>query len=181
MRPGGGTGRHDGFKHRCLNGREGSTPSRAIKVKFNPFGKPIKKIYGPYVHESVKGSPRRRILIKFKDGSDTTMAYARWKMIQSLCRVLDDSETVDHCNENSLDDRLSNLQILSRIENNRKSAVGRPSPFRGIEKGFTHGTYYAWMRKKCKCKKCLESKRKWYDKRNEKRRKPGGYGRRRGT
>lgn len=35
---------------------------------------------------------------------------------------------------------------------------------------FTHGTIYAWMRKKCTCDECSTAKRAWNDARNEARR-----------
>lgn len=34
----------------------------------------------------------------------------------------------------------------------------------------THGTMYAWQKKKCQCDICLKEKRRWYNERNEKRR-----------
>lgn len=41
-------------------------------------------------------------------------------------------------------------------------------------KGFEHGTIYAWMKKKCECEVCSDAKRKWHDDRNERRRQPDG-------
>jgi hypothetical protein len=35
---------------------------------------------------------------------------------------------------------------------------------------FTHGTVYAWMKRKCDCDECGVAKRSWYDQRNAKRR-----------
>lgn len=35
---------------------------------------------------------------------------------------------------------------------------------------FTHGTVYAWMKKKCVCEDCLAAKWTWYDNRNAQRR-----------
>lgn len=37
--------------------------------------------------------------------------------------------------------------------------------------GFTHGTMYGWMKKKCQCDLCDTEKRRWQDERNAKRRK----------
>ena len=36
--------------------------------------------------------------------------------------------------------------------------------------GFTHGTLYGWMKKKCECDPCYTAKREWHDRRNERRR-----------
>lgn len=37
--------------------------------------------------------------------------------------------------------------------------------------GFTHGTVYAWMKKRCRCDICKPEWRKWHNERNKKRRK----------
>lgn len=42
----------------------------------------------------------------------------------------------------------------------------------GNEDGFTHGSVYGWMKKKCECETCATAKRAWHDERNAKRRKP---------
>lgn len=47
-----------------------------------------------------------------------------------------------------------------------KSEMDRPE--------FTHGTVYAWMKRKCECVPCIASKAKWNADRNAKRRKPEG-------
>lgn len=36
--------------------------------------------------------------------------------------------------------------------------------------GFKHGTIYSWMRKKCTCESCKQSKKIWNDNRNKERR-----------
>jgi hypothetical protein len=134
----------------------------------NPFGKPIARIYGPYVKEPQKGTARRRQLaISFEDGTRTSIPYARWLMTQHLGRKLLPTEHVDHINEDPLDDRISNYQLLSPAQNSRKSLLGKPSPIKGIKKGFTHGTDYGWMREKCKCDLCSDRKRMYYDRFNE--------------
>ena len=50
----------------------------------------------------------------------TTTSYARYKMTVYLNRFLTDEEHVDHIDNDETNDNLSNLQILSHIENNRK-------------------------------------------------------------
>lgn len=156
----------------------GSNPaSRTI----NPFDKPIRKVYGPYRRSYKSGPDRMQMIFVFEDGSKTSMSNARWVMTQHLGRRLGKDEHVDHINENPLDDRIENLQLLSRGDNNRKSTRLNPDRFDHLkgERGWTHGTIYGWMRKKCKCDVCLEAKRAWSNERNEKRRKPksdGGRG-----
>ena len=39
------------------------------------------------------------------------------------------------------------------------------------EIGFTHGTRYGWLKKKCPCDACQSKKREYYDERNAARRK----------
>ena len=139
---------------------------------FNPFAKQIKKVYGPYHYPAKKGvKSRRRIVVVFEDGTKTTMSWARWLVTQDLRRALTAEETVDHINEDPLDDRLENLQILSAADNARKHSVGKPNPNKGKERGWKHGTIYAWMRKKCDCAVCFKAKRAWHEERNAKRRK----------
>ncbi len=76
------------------------------------------KVYGPIFH---KGENRKYIcLVGSLDR--TTISYARYLMSIHLGRLLEKHEHVDHINENKLDDRIENLQILTPEENTRKSA-----------------------------------------------------------
>jgi len=143
---------------------------------FNPYDKEIKKVYGPYMRSYPRGVSRRQVVICFEDGSRTTMSYSRWLMTQHLGRALGGGEHVDHENEDPQDDRIENLQLLSPGENAAKSNRSRPSPLKGVEKGWSHGTVYGWMKKKCSCGECSAAKRRWLDARNEARR-GGGEGR----
>lgn len=156
-----------GFKFRCPQGLGGSIPPS----RTNPFEKGIATIYGPYERSYGSGGVRRQIVIVFLDGTKTTMTYARWLMTQHLGRALFPDEQVDHINEDSLDDRIENLQILTRSANTTKSNKSKPSPLKGKEKGWKHGTIYGWMKKKCECSVCLTAKTEWSTQRNAKRRK----------
>ncbi len=56
----------------------------------------------------------------------TTMSWAKYVMCMHLNRTLDpDKETVDHINNDKTDDRIENLQLLTRKDNSAKSAKGR--------------------------------------------------------
>lgn len=162
--PDAGTGRRTEFKPRRSSEHAGSTPAPGT---FNPFSKRILKVYGPYVRKD----GRRQVVVRFSDKTTTTMLLSRWHMTQSLQRVLDCKEHVDHIDGNPLNDCLANLQILSQKENNRKTSLGKPFPLAGIEKGWRHGTVYAWMKKKCACDNCAAAQRKWQEARNIRRRK----------
>lgn len=83
----------------------------------------IEKVYGPYTRKSDK---REVVRIKLTDGSFKMKSYARYLKEIELGRELDkDTETVDHKNRNHLDNNENNLQILSRSENSKKSALRR--------------------------------------------------------
>lgn len=163
----GETGKRTDFKNRRSRELEGSTPSFGT----NPYDKEIHRVYGPYIRTHKKNKRRRQMVIIFTDGSKTTMTFARWQMTQHLGRRLLPTEHVDHKNEDSLDDRLENYQILTPGENAAKTNRSRPSPLKGTELGWTHGTQYGWMKKKCTCPPCTSAKRKWHDARNARRRK----------
>lgn len=69
---------------------------------------------------------------------------------------------------------LDKCQVLCRSCHEEKTAAENS--------GFTHGTIYAWMNKKCRCEICEPERRAWHDARNKKRReqatyKRGPYGR----
>lgn len=64
---------------------------------------------------------------------------------------------------NQIKDELAKCQLLCTPCHRAKTSEEN--------KGFTHGTIYSWMRKRCKCDVCNAAKRIWYDARNKKRRK----------
>lgn len=53
----------------------------------------------------------------------TTISHARYLMSVKLGRRLTPNESVDHINNNRVDDRIENLQILTPLENTLKSNV----------------------------------------------------------
>ena len=75
------------------------------------------RIYGPYTRRD----GRKHIVYVYADGRKRTQSYPRYIMEQHLGRELLDNETVDHINEDFTDDRLENLQLLTRAENIVKS------------------------------------------------------------
>ena len=64
-------------------------------------------------------------LVKPGSRERTTMSYARYLMSAKLRRLLLPTEHVDHKNDDKLDDRLDNYQILTPAQNTAKSAKGR--------------------------------------------------------
>jgi hypothetical protein len=74
------------------------------------------KIYGPYL--SKQG---RRVIVLYKSSSErTSISYARYLLSLKIGRELRDNEEADHIDGNKLNDHPNNLQILTRLENNRK-------------------------------------------------------------
>lgn len=71
---------------------------------------------GPYTRKD----KRKIILIKINEKMKT-MSYPKYLMEEHLGRCLTKDETVDHINADFTDDRIENLQILSRAENAAKS------------------------------------------------------------
>ena len=80
------------------------------------------KIYGPYTRKD----GRQHICIVHADGRKQTKSYPRHLMEQYLERELLKTEHVDHINNNPFDNRIENLQLLTQLENNRKSSALRP-------------------------------------------------------
>jgi len=77
------------------------------------------KLYGPYFHKVEK---RNYVMLVSKEHRSTT-AYARYLMAVHLKRILAKEEQVDHIDGNCLNDVLDNLQLLSRLDNIKKSIV----------------------------------------------------------
>lgn len=79
----------------------------------------IRKVHGPYFNRE----GRQIVIVVYTDGHKKTKTYARWVMEKHLNRELDSSETVDHIDGNVLNDKIENLQILSRGDNIRKHHI----------------------------------------------------------
>lgn len=77
------------------------------------------KTYGkPFLSQSTL-----RMTISWRESGTRkrgSMPYARYLMEQHLGRELTDEEEVDHIDNNGLNDKIENLQILTPIENFKK-------------------------------------------------------------
>lgn len=83
----------------------------------------IIKALGPYIR---KTDHRKFMVIYYSDGSKGTTLYSRYLMEQKMNRELDQDEIVDHINGDKFDDRIENLQIISRKENSAKVFKDNP-------------------------------------------------------
>ena len=77
-------------------------------------------IYGPYVNKA-HGS-RKYVKIQDNHGQIKTCTYARYLMEQHLGYELESGLEVDHKNDDIIDDRIENLQVLTYVENRQKQA-----------------------------------------------------------
>lgn len=82
----------------------------------------VTKVLGPYVD---KKSGRRIVNLFYEGGEKKTTALGRWVLEQKLGRCLEKWETVDHINGDPTDDSPENLQVLTLMDNIRKSAKPR--------------------------------------------------------
>ena len=82
------------------------------------------KVYGPYLRKD----NRKHVIIV--DGENRkTVSYPRYLLEQSLGRMLNKDETVDHIDGDFTNDNLENLQILSLADNIRKTTNLNPRKY----------------------------------------------------
>lgn len=71
----------------------------------------VDRIIGPYYHLGVH---RFQVVVVYKSGKRSTKNYARFKMEKFLGKQLPKDMEVHHKNENTLNDKIWNLEILSK-------------------------------------------------------------------
>ncbi len=76
-------------------------------------------VFGPY-----ERSDGRSIIVKYDGTRTTSQSYPRYLMEQHLGRVLEDWEQIDHIDDNPRNNKITNLQILTIDENNKKASKG---------------------------------------------------------
>ena len=77
------------------------------------------------MHEKKNGPDKgRKTLTLYNSNSDrSSVSYARYLVSVKEGRFLTKNEEVDHKNDDRRDDRIENLQILTPLENHKKSVV----------------------------------------------------------
>lgn len=83
---------------------------------------PYKEIY-KYGYIVTNKEPRQNVILYNSRTDRTTISYARYLMSVHLGRFLKEEEVVDHINNDKMDDRLENYQILDTRLNNIKRFV----------------------------------------------------------
>lgn len=84
----------------------------------------------PYTQDWAKGylvhNGDRRTVILYNNPKDrSSTSYARYIMSVHLGRYLEDSEHVDHIDNDKSNDTIENLQLLSQLENSTKEGKRR--------------------------------------------------------
>lgn len=69
----------------------------------------------------VNKEPRRLIVLVHDDGIKKTMSYARYLYSSYIGSDIPHEMEVDHINNDKMDDRIENYQLLSKAENIRKN------------------------------------------------------------
>lgn len=90
------------------------------------------------------------IVLVANDGRKHCTSFARYLMSTKLGRYLEKDEEVDHINNNKIDDRISNLQVLTKSENIQKERQRYLSTLK-------HGTYRMYRTGKCRCQLCIQA------------------------
>lgn len=76
-------------------------------------------ILGPY-----KGKDNRlRTILIFNDKTKKSISYPKYLMEIHLNRYLKEDETIDHIDQNPLNNDINNLRILSRVEHCSNDAI----------------------------------------------------------
>lgn len=75
------------------------------------------KVYGPYTRKD-----GRQHVILYENGKRTTQSYPRYLLEQRLGRKLEYWEDADHIDNDCTNNKPDNIQLLTTIENIRKSA-----------------------------------------------------------
>ena len=105
-----------------------------MKVKLK-FIRELEKLYGSlvsvriYIISGGRSGGRRFCQIKTITGMSIAKQYSKFKLEIKLSRILGKDETVDHIDGDKLNDRFSNLQLLSREANASKGATKRNQTF----------------------------------------------------
>ena len=92
-----------------------------MKIEISDFYK--NKFKAAYV--VINKEPRRVCILVSHDGSKHSMAYAKYLYTSYYKCDIPKGEQIDHINGNRMDDRIENLQKISKRYNNLKDKKGQ--------------------------------------------------------
>lgn len=73
------------------------------------------------VYINTNKEPRRVATLRTPNGKMTSMSYAKYLYTSYYKCDIPEGEEIDHINDNKMDDRIENLQKVSKEYNNRKN------------------------------------------------------------
>lgn len=79
------------------------------------------KVFGPYTRKD----GRKHVILYELNKVRRTVSYPKFLLEQKLGIQLNKNETVDHINNDYTNDDFSNLQVLTRADNIRKSNIAK--------------------------------------------------------
>jgi hypothetical protein len=80
--------------------------------------RPEATVYGPY-----KRKDGRLHVVLYYNRVVQTMSYPKWLIEQHLDKMLSEDDTVDHINRDHTDNRIENLQVLSRSQHAKVDVI----------------------------------------------------------
>lgn len=92
-----------------------------MKIEVSDYYKD--KIKNAYV--VVNKEPRRVCVMVYKDGTKHSMSYAKYLYTSHFCCDVPKDEEIDHINGDKMDDRIENLQKISKAYNIKKDRKGQ--------------------------------------------------------
>lgn len=72
------------------------------------------------VYININKEPRRVATMKYANGELHSMSYAKYLYTSYYKCDVANGDEVDHINSNQMDDRIENLQVISKRQNNTK-------------------------------------------------------------
>lgn len=72
---------------------------------------------------NINKEPRRIVVLVKEDNSKTSISYAKYLYTSENKQDVPQGFEIDHINNNQMDDRIENFQLLSKADNVRKSHI----------------------------------------------------------
>ena len=105
----------------AVQARQGPLIINKMKIEVSDYYKD--KIKNAYV--VVNKEPRRVCVMVYNDGTKHSMSYAKYLYTSHFCCDVPKGEEIDHINGDKMDDRIENLQKISKAYNIKKDRKGQ--------------------------------------------------------